>query len=72
MSELRPHLDARGFLQIVRDMQREGYVLAFLAEDERVLAVAGFRRKSALFCDRVKANIGVQPTVACAVLHCRG
>ena len=52
MKELRPHLDPRAFVQIIRDMQRDGYVLAFLAVADRVVAVAGFRTKRTLFCDK--------------------
>jgi GNAT superfamily N-acetyltransferase len=52
MRELRPHLDANAFVGIVRDMQRDGYTLAFLTAADRVVAVAGFRTKRTLFCDK--------------------
>lgn len=52
MRELRPHLDAHAFVQIVREMQRDGYVLAFLSVTGRVVAVAGFRIQRTLFCDK--------------------
>jgi len=52
MRELRPHLDADAFVGIVRDMEREGYKLAFLTAVDRVVAVAGFRTKRTLFCDK--------------------
>ena len=52
MQELRPHLDAHAFVEIVRDMQHDGYVLAFLSATDRVVAVAGFRTKRTLFCDK--------------------
>jgi GNAT superfamily N-acetyltransferase len=51
MSELRPHLLRERFVLIVRDMMRDGYSLAFLA-DGGVVTVAGFRIKRTLFCDR--------------------
>jgi GNAT superfamily N-acetyltransferase len=52
MRELRPHIEARAFVQIVRAMQREGYCLAFATDRTVVVAVAGFRIKRTLFCDR--------------------
>ena len=52
MRELRPHIDAQQFVGIVRDMQRDGYMLAALIDDGRVTAVAGFRIKRTLFCDK--------------------
>jgi GNAT superfamily N-acetyltransferase len=52
MRELRPDLQREAFVGIVRDMQRDGYVLAYLGSSETVLGVAGFRIKRTLFCDR--------------------
>ena len=52
MRELRPHLDADAFVGIVRGMHGDGYRLAFLSEGDRVVAVAGFRTKRTLFCDK--------------------
>ena len=43
MKQLRPHLAAGEFVPRVRSQARQGYRLAFLEEDEQVLAVAGFR-----------------------------
>ena len=52
MRALRPHLEADAFVRIVREMQAEGYVLAFLSDAGEVVAVAGFRTKRTLFCDK--------------------
>ena len=52
LRELRPHLDARSFVRIVREMQRDGYQLAALIVGGQVTAVAGFRIKRTLFCDK--------------------
>ena len=52
MRELRPHLQAKAFVRIVRDLERDGYQLAFLSESGRVVAVAGFRIMRTLFCDK--------------------
>lgn len=49
MSELRPHLQRESFLTQVRDMQIEGYKLAYLKDDDKVVAVAGYRICSNLF-----------------------
>ena len=52
MRELRPHLREDAFVEIVRELGRDGYQLAFLSDSGRVVAVAGFRFKRTLFCDR--------------------
>ena len=43
MSELRPHLQRAEFVPLVRHMQSEGYRLAYIEDDARVVAVAGYR-----------------------------
>lgn len=43
MRELRPELDPAEFLPRVRRLEATGYHLARLAQDGRVVAVAGFR-----------------------------
>ena len=52
MRELRPHLEEKAFVDIVRAMQADGYALAFASAAGQVVAVAGFRTKRTLFCDR--------------------
>ena len=52
MRELRPHLQREAFVDIVRDMQRDGYTLAYLAPSGTVVGVTGFRIKRTLFCDK--------------------
>lgn len=49
MAELRPHLNADGFLQLVRMMQEEGYRLAYINDADTVVAVAGYRIHTTLF-----------------------
>lgn len=49
MSELRPHLRREGFLPLVRHMQTEGFQLAYIEDQGRVVAVAGFRIFTNLF-----------------------
>lgn len=49
MSELRPHLEKETFLKLVRDMETEGFKLAFIEENSKVVAAAGYRIFSSLF-----------------------
>lgn len=42
MRELRPHLQAAGFVPRVRELQKAGYQLACAQQPEGVVAVAGF------------------------------
>ncbi|HJQ36240.1 MAG TPA: GNAT family N-acetyltransferase, partial [Thermoanaerobaculia bacterium] len=43
LQQLRPKLVASTFVDDVRRMQRQGYVLAFLRDGDDVRAVAGYR-----------------------------
>jgi GNAT superfamily N-acetyltransferase len=52
MAELRPHLARADFLATVRAMEKDGLRLACVLEDGRVVAVAGYRISSNLFCGR--------------------
>lgn len=53
MKQLRPHLSEESFVEQVRRMQNEGYVLASLTEDGVVLALAGYRVMEMLYAGRV-------------------
>jgi len=48
MQELRPHLGAGEFVKTVRALQVDGYALARLASEGRVVAAAGYRIKQNL------------------------
>ena len=52
MAELRPHLSRETFVATVREMQRDGLRLACIREAGRVVAVAGYRISTNLFCGR--------------------
>lgn len=52
MAELRPHVARESFLPTVRSMQKDGLRLACIREDGRVVAVAGYRVSTNLFCGR--------------------
>jgi GNAT superfamily N-acetyltransferase len=50
MRELRPHLEPSAFVPTIRQLERDGYRLAWLEADGAIVTVAGFRLKRALFC----------------------
>ena len=52
MAELRPHVAREQFLPLVRSMQADGYRLACIRDGGRVVAVAGYRFGTNLFCGR--------------------
>jgi GNAT superfamily N-acetyltransferase len=52
MAELRPHVTREQFLPLVRSMQADGYRLACIHDDGRVVAVAGYRFGTNLFAGR--------------------
>jgi GNAT superfamily N-acetyltransferase len=52
MAELRPHLARADFLATVRAMQADGLRHASIRSEGRVVAVAGYRISSNLFCGR--------------------
>jgi GNAT superfamily N-acetyltransferase len=52
MAELRPHLARDAFVPTVRAMQKDGLRLACIRDDGRVVAVAGYRVSTNLFCGR--------------------
>ena len=49
MSELRTHLNKDDFLSTVRNMETEGYKLAFIEDKGKVVATAGYRIYTNLF-----------------------
>ena len=52
MAELRPHLSRESFVANVREMRRDGFRLACIRQQGRVVAVAGYRVSTSLFCGR--------------------
>jgi hypothetical protein len=48
MAQLRPHLEAKDFISLVRQQFAEGYRLAFIRRKQAVEAVAGFRVQHSL------------------------
>ncbi len=52
LAELRPHVAEGDFLATVRALQADGLRLACVREGGRVVAVAGYRISTNLFCGR--------------------
>jgi GNAT superfamily N-acetyltransferase len=52
MAELRPHVSRADFLATVRAMEKDGLRLACVREGGRVVAVAGYRISTNLFCGK--------------------
>ena len=52
MAQLRPHVARGNFLATVRAMQADGFRLACIRESGRVVAVAGYRISTNLFCGK--------------------
>ncbi|WP_231892464.1 GNAT family N-acetyltransferase [Woeseia oceani] len=46
---LRPHLEAETFVETVREMEGNGFNLAYIEENRKVVAVAGYRFMHTLF-----------------------
>ena len=49
LSELRPHLQVDTFVTLIRNMETEGYRLAFIEEGGMVVAASGYRIFTSLF-----------------------
>ena len=69
MSELRTHLIREDFLATIRHMESEGYRLAYIEDDERVVAVAGYRIYTNLFLGK---NLYVDDLVTSASVRSKG
>ncbi len=50
---LRPHLEEDGFVEKVRRQEKEGYKLIYIADDEGVKSVAGYRIANFLAWGRI-------------------
>jgi len=53
MRQLRPHVPEAEFVERVRRQQAGGYMLAFVEDDGRVVAAAGYRVMDNLYSGRV-------------------
>ena len=69
MQQLRPHLVEAEFVARVRRMQPEGFLLAFVEEQNAVRAVAGYRYYDKLFSGK---NLYVDDLVTDSTQRSRG
>lgn len=49
LKALRPHLEFKSFVPMLAEMIREGYILAFIEQDDQAVAAIGFRYLQFLF-----------------------
>ena len=69
MAELRPHIGREEFLPLIRRMQGDGFRLACIRAEGRVVAVAGYRFSTNLFYGH---NLYVDDLVTAATERSRG
>ena len=69
MVELRTHLKRDDFLDTVRHMESEGYRLAYIEDDQELVAVAGYRIYTNLFFGK---NLYVDDLVTSASARSKG
>ncbi|MGO4821287.1 MULTISPECIES: GNAT family N-acetyltransferase [unclassified Flavobacterium] len=50
---LRPMLQPETFVEQIKEMQKEGYVLLYLFEDNKVVSIAGYRIFTMLYCGKI-------------------
>jgi len=48
LKQLRPELSEDSFVSLVRELMREGYQLAYLRDENKVVCVAGFKISNSL------------------------
>lgn len=53
MHALRPHLEKEKFVDLINMMKKEGYILAYLKDDNKVVAVTGYRIIHHLYCGKL-------------------
>jgi ribosomal protein S18 acetylase RimI-like enzyme len=49
---LRPKLKVEEFIIQIKDLQKEGYVLLYISEDDKTISVAGYRIFTMLYCGK--------------------
>ena len=50
---LRPMLERENFVSQIKNMQKEGYNLLYIQEDNQTVAIAGYRIYSMLYCGKM-------------------
>lgn len=50
---LRPMLQPELFVDQIKEMQKEGYILLYIIDDHKVVSIAGYRIYSMLYCGKI-------------------
>lgn len=50
---LRPMLKKQEFVDKIKEMQKEGYILLYIIENDTVVAIAGYRFFTMLYCGKM-------------------
>lgn len=53
MHALRPHLEKEKFVDLINTMKKEGYMLAYIVDEGKVVAVTGYRIIHHLYCGKL-------------------
>lgn len=53
LSALRPMLKKDEFVNQIKEMQKEGYTLLYIFDDNKVVSIAGYRFWTMLYCDKM-------------------
>ncbi len=69
MQELRPTIERDTFVARIRQMEKQGYRLAGVSADDRIVAVAGYRLMHTLFGGD---TLYVDDLVTCAAVRSQG
>ncbi|WP_281636744.1 GNAT family N-acetyltransferase [Flavobacterium marginilacus] len=53
MSLLRPMLKENEFVNQIKEMQKEGYTLLYISDDDKAVSLAGYRFWTMLYCSKL-------------------
>ena len=53
LSVLRPMLKEAEFVNQIKAMQQEGYILLYISDDDKVVSIAGYRFCTMLYCGKM-------------------
>lgn len=53
LSVLRPMLKEDQFVNQIKEMQKDGYTLLYILEDNKVVSIAGYRFMTMLYCSKM-------------------
>ncbi len=53
MSLLRPTLKEQEFIEQIKEMQKEGYTLLYISDNDQTVSIAGYRFLTMLYCGKI-------------------